>query len=179
MVFNSAFYGLLTCKIWFLVVTVYGRDFSRKTLRIWLEDLRTPGDGSWNIQKNTGAVSVSFVKDSPPSVKTPALWQQSFLFFSRANGFFFWFEWLWWCVKNQRSVQPFTCYLFSSLFSPICMNKVRIYISSLKTPFLWGERWRGKDDHWWIEAVQIPRHFSGCYHNLKTDRTSKWIDQCR
>lgn len=155
-------------------VTVYGRDFSRH-VRIWLEDLRTPGDGSWNIQKNTGAVSVSFVKDSPPSV-APALCQQSFPFFLVQMAMFFFdlndFDFL--CKKSAKRSLVFCCLPF---FLPYASQEVAHGTSSsLKTPFLWGERWRGKDDHWWIEAVQIPSHFGGCYQVSK-DRPNQKMDR--
>lgn len=152
-------------------VTVYGRDFSRH-VRIWLEDLRTPGDGSWNIQKNTGAVSVSFMKDSPPSV-APALCQNRFFFFLvQMADVFFWFEWLWFFVqKDPRSVQPFTCYLFSSLFSSLYQ---------VWRPLFCEER--GEEEKTIIDELKqckFPGILAAATRYLKTDRIRKWIDQCR
>ena len=158
-------------------VTVYGRDFSRH-VRIWLEDLRTPGDGSWNIQKNTGAVSVSFVKDSPPSV-APALWQNRFLFFScKWRCFFLIWMTLIFCVKNPRSVHLF--FVASHFFSHMHHKKLRTAHHQVWRPLFCEER--GEEEKTIIDELKqckFPAILAAATRYLKTDRIRKWIDQCR
>ena len=177
MVFNSAFYGLLTCKIWFLGVTVMAAISREKRWGFGWKTFEHQGRVVKHTEKH-GSCFCFFCERFAPQRENSSIVATIGFFFSRANVFFLIWMTLMMCKKSAKRSTVHLLFVFLPIFS-ICMNKVRIYISSLKTPFLWGERWRGKDDHWWIEAVQIPRHFSGCYHNLKTDRTSKWIDQCR
>lgn len=160
-------------------VTVYGRDFSRH-VRIWLEDLRTPGDGSWNIQKNTGAVSVSFVKDSPPSVKTPALWQNRFLFFSCKWPMFFliWMTLIFCAKRSAKRSLVFCCLPF---FLPYAWrSKLRTAHHQVWRPLFCEER--GEEEKTIIDELKqckFPAILAAATRYLKTDRIRKWIDQCR